>query len=84
MVFTLHLNGTGPLQGPKGKYIYYHAEMFTLGWIRDRYQGPLFHIVPVPFPVLPPVLFPCSVNKPLDKHIHGLLLLRYLFSVFFL
>ena len=37
--------------------------MFTL--VRDKDQDPLFPIASVPFPV--PVLFPCRVNKPLDR-----------------
>ena len=35
------------------------------GLRQGRDQDPLFPIVSVPFHVLVPVLFPCSVNKPL-------------------
>ena len=41
-----------------------YEEMFTLVGDRDRYQGPLFRIVQVPFPLPPTVPVPCSVNKP--------------------
>ena len=36
--------------------------MFTL--VRDSEQDPLFPMVPVPFHVLVPALFPCSVKRP--------------------
>ena len=39
----------------------------TLVRDRDKYQDPLFPIVPDPFPVLPSVLVTCTVNKSIDR-----------------
>ena len=61
-IFPLQGNGTGTGAGTKWK-VYYHVEMFTLVRNMDRDQGPLFSIVPVPFPEPVMVPFPCSLKK---------------------
>ena len=63
-ISTLHKTGTGI--GTKWKvYSVVPCGNVHTGLRQGRDQDPLFPIVSVPFHVLVPVLFPCSVNKPL-------------------
>ena len=63
-----HYMGTGPgqVQGTGRKvFLIYCAEMFTQVRDREKNQNQLFALELVQFPVPVPVLFPCTVNKPL-------------------